>query len=110
MSIVIPEEVKQVQHLFIEGKNEEAFARQMGGMVALLVAIIVGVMVFYSINEGVQMNINSVGPHNYEYQAQWNTTNTTASTVFTLLPIVAVVIIAGIILAVVTRFGGGGGI
>lgn len=86
-------------------KNNRAFAQQMGAMVALLVAIIVGVLVFYSVNGG----INFSGGGTVASRATWNTTNSTASTVWTLLPIVAIVMIASIILAVVTGFGGKSG-
>lgn len=90
--------------------DRKAFAAQMGGMIALLVAIIVGVLVFYQLNSSLEFTNNR--PSNtvdIAQRATWNNTNATASTVFTLLPIVAIVMIAGIILAVVTRFGTGAG-
>jgi len=84
--------------------NKQGFAKVMGGMVALLVAIIIGVLVFYSVNDGITFTDSTVGS-----RAAWNNTNSTASTVWTLLPIVAIVLIASIILGVVTNFGGGKG-
>jgi len=83
-------------------KNNHAFARQMGGLVALLVAIIVGVLVFYSVNGG----INFTDGGSVMSRSAWNNTNDTASTVWTLMPIIAIVMIASLILAVVTNFGG----
>lgn len=87
-------------------KNRHGMAAAMGGMIALLVAIIVGVLVYYSVVGGLGIDYQTYGS---DANAALNNTNATASTVFTLLPIVAIVMIAGIILAVVARFGGGGG-
>ena len=84
-------------------RNKKGFAQIMGSMVALLVAIIVGVLVFYSVNDGITFSDSTVSS-----RAAWNNTNSTAGTVWTLLPIVAIVMIASIILAVVTNFGAGG--
>lgn len=82
-------------------KNNHAFAQQMGAMVGLLVAIIIGVLVFYSVNGGISFSDGGT----VASRSTWNTTNSTASTVWTLLPIVAIVMIASIILAVVMGFG-----
>ncbi len=98
-------------------EDNRAFAAQMGGMIALLVAIIVGVLVFYNVNDNLVFSQGSQtgAGEDSSVQAQrsaWNNTNSSASTVFTLLPIVAIVLIASIILGVVTSFGSkpGGGV
>ncbi|GAG55177.1 unnamed protein product [marine sediment metagenome] len=84
-------------------KNEDnAFSEVMGGMIALLVAIIIGVLVYYSVVGGLALSSTAYGSAATD---ALNNTNATASTVFTLLPIVAIVMIAGIILAVVGGFG-----
>jgi ABC-type phosphate transport system permease subunit len=83
-------------------KDKHGFAQQMGMMIGLLVAIIIGVLVFYSVNSGIQFSDSGT----VASRAAWNNTNSTASTVWTLLPIVAIVMIASIILAVVMGFGG----
>ena len=85
--------------------NKQGFARVIGGLIALLVAIIIGVLVFYSVNEG----LSFTGGGTVTSRANWNSTNSTAATVWSLLPIVAIVMIASIILGVVTNFGGGKG-
>jgi heme/copper-type cytochrome/quinol oxidase subunit 2 len=88
-------------------KNDNrAFAKAMGGMIALLVAIIIGVLVYYSVVGGFTVSSATYGS---DASDAMNGTNDTAETVFTLLPIVGIVMIAGLILAVVSRFGGGGG-
>ena len=87
-------------------KNKNAMAAQLGAMVALLVAIIIGVLVYFSVVGGLGINTTD---YPVAATAQLNNTNTTAQTVFTLLPIVAIVMIASIILFVVSRFGTGGG-
>jgi ABC-type phosphate transport system permease subunit len=82
-------------------KNNSGFAKAIGGLVALLVAIIIAVLVFYSVNG----SISFTGGGTVASRSTWNTTNSTATTVWSLLPIVAIVMIASIILAVVSGFG-----
>jgi len=87
--------------------DDNAIARVIGGLVALLVGIIIGVMVFYEVNESILFT----GVASTHYSTTWASINSTASTVWTMAPIVAIVGIAGIILAVIVGFGrspGGG--
>lgn len=88
-------------------RNNEAIAQAIGGMVALLVAIIIGVLVFYSVNDGITFSQTGGIPAGgtTASRATWNQTNSTAGTVWTLVPIVAIVMIASIILGVVMAFG-----
>lgn len=74
-----------------------------GLIVGILVVISIGLLVFYEISAAVLLT----DADGIAVQAD---VNTTANTVFTLAPIVAIVLIAGIILGVVTRFGGAGGV
>jgi len=91
--------MKLLNHL---RKTEDAIAGAMGGLVALLVAIIIGVLVFYKINGSFgNPGIPSGG------FASWAVVNSTASTSFGLMPIVAIVVVAGLILSVVSGFGRG---
>lgn len=82
--------------------DEKADARLVGGLVGLLILITIGILVFYEITSAVSIN-DATG---VSVQAD---VNTTATTIFTLAPIVAIVLIASIILGVVTGFGKGGG-
>ena len=84
--------------------DNNAIARAVGGLVALLVGIIVGVMVFYTINESIIFS----GVNSTHYSTAWAGINSTASTVWTMAPIVAIVAIAGVILGVIMTFGGAG--
>ena len=84
-----------------------AIAAQLGMVVALLVSILVGVLVYYQIAKSSNDTTNT--PTGRSIRAGYNVTNATASTVFTLAPIVGIVAIAGIILYIVTRFGQGMG-
>lgn len=79
-------------------KNKAGYVGAIGGLVALLLTIIIGVLIFYEVADSIDL----VGAG---YDAK-NTTTDMAATVFSLLPIVALVIVAGIILAVVLGFGG----
>jgi len=89
-------------------KNRNADASVIGSVIALLVAIIIGVMVWYRINISMfgasraPAGVATLGLNN-----TWASVNTSANTVWTLFPIVAIVVIAGIILAIVSNFGRG---
>ena len=83
----------------LRDKNGEVPA-MLGGVIALMAVIIIGILVYYSIVAGV-VPLSTPG---YSSDAL-NNTNTTANTVFTLAPIIALVVISSIILGVVSNFG-----
>ena len=83
-------------------------------VVAGLVAIGVGVLIWYKISSSIFYSWLGVGtgPHtvlNSTVLPLVANINSTANTVWTLFPIIAIVIIAGVILAIVLGFGRGGG-
>jgi len=78
--------------------GNEAYAGAVGAVVAVLVTIIVGVLVYYKIVG----SISGIGTAGFTALGQ---VNTSATTVFTLAPIIGIVMIAGIVLAVVMGFG-----
>jgi hypothetical protein len=82
--------------------NDSGYAAMVGSVVAVLVSIVVGILVYYKI-------VGSMGNTNAGAIVAMANVNTTANTVFTLSPIVGIVMIAGIILAIVTNFGRGSG-
>jgi uncharacterized membrane protein YoaT (DUF817 family) len=85
----------------------EGSAQMVGVVIAGLVAIIIGVLVWYKINTAIYTaNGTVVGAQG----AVWNNTNASANTIWTLFPIVAIVVVAGVILAVVMGFGRGNGV
>ena len=84
---------------FVE--NKDGYARAIGGLVALLITIIVGIMVYWQISGSLTL------PNDTANTSRDNV-NTTAGTVFNLLPIVAIVIVGGILIGLVIAFGGGG--
>ena len=83
-------------------KADDGYAALIGGVVAVLVTIIIGILVYYKIAA-------SMGITGTAAVAAAANVNTTANTVFTLAPIVGIVMIAGIVLAIVTNFGKGAG-
>jgi len=83
--------------------DNRAVAAQLGGLIGLLVAIIIGVLVFWQVNG----NLDYGSVPRARVTTQWANLNTTSTTVFTLAPIIAIVVIASIILAVVMGFGAG---
>jgi len=78
-----------------------------GVVIAGLVAIIIGVLVWYKINAAI--NVAALGSHgdtgHVAIGTLFNSTNTSANTIWTLFPIVSIVIVAGVILAIVMGFG-----
>jgi len=80
----------------------------MGVVIATLIAIVVGVMIWYKLNAAVFAASGSTPGHGATYTAMnatWLAVNTTANTVWTLFPIVCIVLIAGVVLAIVMGFG-----
>lgn len=81
--------------------DNQAAAGLVGAVMAVLVTVIVGLVVYYKIAG----SINGLPAAGVTAAAN---VNTTANTVFTLAPIIAIVMIAGVILSVVSSFGKGG--
>lgn len=88
---------KQIRSL---EKDKAGYAQVVGGLVALLLTIIIGVLVFWQVSGAITMTSDAAN-------ASKNQTTTMASTVFGILPIVALVVVAGVILGIILGFGGG---
>lgn len=85
---------------FRQLKTENSgYTRVIGGLIALLVTIGVGALVFWEI-------IDSFEGTSAEANASMNSTTDMAATVFDLLPIVALVVVAAIIIGIVVKMGG----
>lgn len=82
-------------------ENKQAYTRVVGGLVALLLTIIIGVLVFWEVNDSITLDTAQANTSR-------NATTDMAATVFALLPLIALVVVASIILGVVLGFGGGG--
>ena len=83
-------------------------AAMMGVVIATLIAIVCGVLVWYKLNAAVFAAGKApygAGTTYTAYNNTWLSVNTTANTIWTLFPIVCIVLIAGIVLAVVMGFG-----
>ena len=97
---------------FAEFKNDNhGQVAMIGIVIGLAVAIIVGVLVFYKINASITTS-GFVGPSNVvaagtAYNATRTAINSSAQTTFTLLPIVAIIVIASFMIGLVTKFGQG---
>lgn len=81
-------------------ENNRGSTQVVGSLVALMLVIIIGVMIFYQVSDSITLTGDAGDAK--------NDTLDMAATVFTLLPIVALVIVASLILAVVMGFGGTG--
>ena len=88
----------------IKNDKAEGPAAMVGVVVSGLVAIIIGILIWYSTNTAIFTAAKKAGPQT-AMNATWGTVNATANTVWTLFPIIAIVVVAGIILAVVMGFG-----
>ena len=82
--------------------NNSGFTQVVGGLVALLLMIIVGVLIFWEVSDSITLTGNASNDCK-------NATTDMASTVFNLLPIVGLVVVAGIIIGVIMGFGKGAG-
>ena len=83
-------------------QDQAGYVKIVGGLVALLLMIIVGIMVFWEVSDSIELDST-------EANDSKNETTDMASTVFGLLPIIALVVVASIIIGVIIGFGGGGG-
>jgi hypothetical protein len=90
-------------------QNRNADAGMIGVIVALLVSIIIGVLVWYKISGAVFVGgwFGGASSGRSGALASANTTNATATIVFQLMPIVAIVVVASVILGIVMTFGRG---
>lgn len=80
--------------------NDNGYVKVVGGLVALLIMIIIGVLVFWEVSDSITLS-------NSDANASKNTTTDMATTVFGLLPLIALVVVAAIILGVILAFGSG---
>jgi RsiW-degrading membrane proteinase PrsW (M82 family) len=90
-------------------------AVMMGVIVSTLIAIVIGVLIWYQINGAIYTQavlaprtIASTTAYNVSRAAQtalWNSTNASANTIWALFPIICIVLIAGVVLAIVMGFG-----
>ena len=92
-------------------QNRDADAGMIGAIVALLVSIIIGVLIWYKISGAIFVGgwFTGTGTGRSGALASANATNATASTVWALMPIVAIVLVASVILGIVMTFGRGQG-
>jgi len=86
--------------------NEASIPGLVVGVVAFLIAVIIGLMIWYKINASLA-GATTFTSLPSGARAAWNSTNTTANSTWTLAPIVGLVLIAGVIIATILMFAGG---
>jgi len=86
-------------------EDDRAVVAVIGLVIGLAVSIVIGVLVFYKINGSLTMSPR-YGASGAVYNASRDALNTSAQTTFTLLPIIAIIVIASIMIGIVSRFGG----
>jgi ABC-type anion transport system duplicated permease subunit len=80
--------------------DKSGYMQVVGGLVALLLLIIVGIMLFWEVSDSIELNSSDANDSK-------NKTTDMATTVFSLLPIIALAAVASIIIGVIIGFGGG---
>ena len=86
--------------------NDRGYAAVIGGIIAILLTILVCVMIYWKMAPAIS-DAAGTGALMVKAHSAMNNTNTTSNSIFTLAPIVCIVLIAGVILGIVMRFGGG---
>ncbi len=81
-------------------EDNSGYTKVVGGLIALLVTIGVGALVFWEITDNFEGSSE-------EANASMDSTTDMATTVFDLLPIIALVVVAAIIIGIVVKMGGG---
>ena len=81
-------------------KNKSAYTQVIGGLVALLLMIIVGIMVYWETSDSIELSSDAANTSR-------DGVNEMATTVFDLLPIIGLAVVASIIIGVIIGFGGG---
>jgi len=102
--------MKKLFKKFKAADNAEAATTMVGVIVGLLITLMVVVLVFYNIVGSIDTtSIDSEIGEATTTPSDNATSNvlTQASTVFTIMPIIAIVIVAVVILSYVGRIGGG---
>ena len=89
-------------------RKDSANASMIGIVVSTLIAIIIGVLVWYSLSGPMVYTLKAGAPVVHPgINSTVASLNASANTIWTLFPIIAIVLIAGVILAVVVGFGRG---
>jgi len=81
-------------------KHKTGYTQVVGSLVALLLMIIVGILVFWETSDSIDLS-------SAEANSSKNSTTDMATTVFDLLPIIALAVVASIIIGVIIGFGTG---
>jgi len=80
-------------------ENKAGYTQVVGGLVALLLMIIVGIMMYWEVSDNIALSSDDANTSR-------DGVNTMATTVFDLLPIIALAVVASIIIGVIIGFGG----
>ena len=92
--------MKANQKLKQLSNNKSGYVKVVGGLVALLLMIIVGIMVYWETSDSIELSSTDANTSR-------DGVNDMATTVFDLLPIIALAVVASIILMVIMGFGSG---
>ena len=82
-------------------QSDKGYAEIIGGLVALLITIIVGILVYWQISGSITLSTDAANTSR-------DSVNSMASTVFGLLPIIALVVVGSVLIGIIVTFGGRG--
>ena len=86
----------------LNNNKKSAAVGMIGALVALLLMIIIGIMVFWETSDSIELSSAAANTSRDNVEDM-------ATTVFDLLPIIALAVVASIIIGVIIGFGGGSG-
>jgi len=81
------------------------YGRAVSGLICLLILLAVGVTVFYRMIDAADIEGNIQGDLRNQTNVSLNATTSIAGIVFSILPLIALIVVAIILLAVVVGFG-----
>jgi hypothetical protein len=91
--------VKANQSLKTFADSDNGYTQVVTGILALFIVIIAGVMIFWEISDAFDMP-------NADANDSKNETTAMFSTIVPLLVIIGLVLVAGVIIGIISRFGG----
>lgn len=84
---------------FAELKDDKrGYAQMIGGIIGLLVVIIVGILVYWQIAGSITLTSDTANTSR-------DNVNSTATTVFQLLPIIAIITVGAVMIGIIMKFG-----
>jgi len=86
-------------------EDRTAYAKAVSGLIGILLIIVIGVIVFYRLIEAADTEGNLQGTVRNQSNVSMNATTSMAGTIFSILPLIALIVLAMILMAVILGLG-----